>query len=197
MEKSTLNKPVFKKSVTFYFSILCLIVYFISRLNPALQDVLFLNNTAYPWQLLTYSISHVTFLHLVTNLVIFFIFGLNLEYIFGIRWYVTLLLGSSLGGGVFHLFMRSSNTAGASAVIFGIIAAITVVAPWAPIKVTKNKKVALIFASSIFLFIGVGGFFFLPNRTFAHASHFGGTISGLTFGILYRIIYGQVQKELV
>src|SRR5690606_8473823 len=81
------------------------------------------------WQLLTYGFLHGGFAHLFFNMFALFMFGSDIERLFGSQRYVTYYLACVIGAALMHLIVVSSAalpplpTVGASGGVFGLLLA--------------------------------------------------------------------------
>ena len=153
----------------------------------------------YAWQLVTFQFLHAGPLHLIFNGIGLFFFGRELEEALGRKSFLTLYFSSGIMGGltqvglaalVPHISMAqwthqfSGDTVGASAGVFGLIAAFAMLAP--------NREIILM----LFLVIPlpVRAWYFLvasaavaligllhPADNVANAAHLGGMIGGILF----------------
>jgi len=145
----------------------------------------------YIWQLLTYQFMHGGWLHLLLNCWVIYAFGRELEEHLGRKAFWTLYLSSGVFGGllqvaaafVFGDLFRSA-VVGASAGVFGLVAAYATIAPERPITllllliipVTLKAKYLLLF-SGLIAVVGV----LIPTDNIAHAAHLGGMAAGIFF----------------
>lgn len=146
----------------------------------------------YIWQLFTFQFLHAGPMHLILNSAMLFIFGRPLEQALGGRRFLVLYFGSGAFGGLFQAacslalpgFFGTDATVGASAGVFGLIAAfatmyadqmITTLVAFV-IPVSMRAKYLLV-AEFIIAFLG------MLDRTsnVAHAAHMGGMIGGILF----------------
>lgn len=149
---------------------------------------------ATPWQFITYSLLHGDFFHILFNMFAVWMFGANLERLWGARrlamtWFASvifgaitqLIVGAALGYG-------DAPVIGASAGVFGILLAYALVFPnhrimllIPPIPLPARVFVALY--AAIELYFGVTG----TQAGVAHFAHLGGLIGGW---LGYKRAYG-------
>ncbi len=151
------------------------------------------------WQLLTFQFLHANWIHLLLNCWGIFVFGPPVESVLGRTRFLILYLMSGIVGGALQILAWilthdrfSHEVVGASAGVFGLVAAFTSLFPDArmtvllffviPVRMTANRML------TIAAIITVAGIIF-PNRLLganvAHAAHLGGLISGLIFVRLF------------
>ena len=145
----------------------------------------------YVWQLVTYQFLHAGLLHLVLNCWAIYVFGRELEDLFGPKRFLALLFSSGIIGGVFQVLtaviwprLFDSAVVGASAGAFGLVAAFAAVFPEREltllilyvIPVQLQAKTLLIFSAVL----AVAGIVF-PIDNMANAAHLGGMIMGWIF----------------
>ncbi|HZJ07379.1 MAG TPA: rhomboid family intramembrane serine protease [Nocardioidaceae bacterium] len=121
------------------------------------------------WQLVTSMFTHVSLLHIGFNMVALWLFGPQLEQLFGRMRYLAIYFLSGLAGSavVYGFSEPLAATAGASGAIFGLFGAYFVVA----LKTRRDVKQML-------LLLGVNAFitFSVPNISWQ--GHVGGFVGG-------------------
>lgn len=145
-----------------------------------------------PWQLVTYSFLHANVTHIFFNMFALYIFGSQVERLFGARWYVALYFVSVLTAGLTQLAVATLShgppypTLGASGGVFGLLLAFGVYFPkqtilliFPPIPMPAWLFVTLY--ALLELFLGVTG----TEAGVAHFAHLGGMI-GAYLMIHYR-----------
>lgn len=153
----------------------------------------------YLWQLLSFQFLHAGWVHLLLNCWGIFVFGPPLEATLGKSRLATLYFLSGVAGGALQVFASIFSYArfggpvvGASAGVFGLVAAFTSLFPDArmtlllffviPVRMTANRMLTV---AGIITVIGI----MFPNRLLgahvAHAAHLGGLIAGLIFVRLF------------
>lgn len=134
-----------------------------------------ININAEFWRLLTAMFLHGSVFHLVLNMWSLFIVGSILEPIFSRDKFLVLYLGSGLLGSAFSYTFSSYNTVsfGASSAIFGLFAAIVLLATLFPYHAGIRNN-AQSFVSTILINLGIG--FFVPGLDML--AHVGGLIGG-------------------
>ncbi len=160
----------------------------------------------YYWQLLTYQFLHGGWVHLLLNCWGIFIFGSAVESTIG-RWRMLVLyLGSGVIGGLFQIaaslaarhWFVDIPVVGASAGVFGLVAAFTTLFPQArmtvlmffviPVRMTASR---LLMVAAVISVIGMVFPNWLLGRNVAHAAHLGGLIGGL---LLVRFFTRRFEK---
>jgi membrane associated rhomboid family serine protease len=153
-----------------------------------------------PWQLLTYGFLHdpSSFLHIFFNMFAVFMFGSQVEQLFGAKRYLIYYLSCVVGAALMHLivvyFARDlpmAATLGASGGVFGLLLAFGMAYPRQqliifPIPVPIQAWLAVTLYGGMELFLGV-------TRTaqgIAHFAHLGGMATGF---VLIR--YWQSQRR--
>ena len=141
----------------------------------------------YLWQLLTFQFLHLNLWHFVGNMLGLFIIGRVLEPMMSSKQYLTLYLASGLVGGIFQSLLGfifptfSGPVLGASAGIFGLLAAVATLEPdmeflaffLVPIRVKYIAWAALV----VTMFYTV-----VPAEPgLAYAAHLGGMAGGFAF----------------
>ena len=138
-----------------------------------------------PWQLLTYGFMHVQTLHLFFNMFALYMFGSDIERLFGSRFFLLYYLVCVVSAAATHLaitsFMGSEAgpTIGASGGMFGLLLAFgwyfphrRVMLLFPPIPMPARVFVTLY--GAIELVLGVTG----TQQGVAHFAHLGGMLGG-------------------
>lgn len=144
-----------------------------------------------PWQLLTYGFLHGGFVHLLFNMLALYMFGAQLEYVWGQRrlllFYFTCIVGAGLVQVLVVSFLMGPSafypTVGASGGVYGLLLGFAMLFPdrrvmllIPPIPIRARTLVIVFGALS--LFMGVTGTF----GGIAHFAHLGGMLFG--FGLI-------------
>jgi membrane associated rhomboid family serine protease len=138
-----------------------------------------------PWQLVTYSFLHGSLMHLAFNMFALWMFGTELERVWGARRVATAYFLSVVTGALMHLLVAGAfggggaPVVGASAGVFGLLLVYALVFP--------NRKIMLLFPpipmpARLFvllyvlleLYLGVTG----TQSGVAHFAHLGGLLGG-------------------
>ncbi len=140
------------------------------------------------WQLLTFQFLHAGLWHLLINMFVLYIFGRAVEDMIGKKDFFALYLASGVAGGLLQLLLGlafprlfGASVVGASAGVFGVIAAFSILAP--------DQQILLFFVlpirSRYFLWIAAGVSVFsmlVPvSPGVAHAAHLGGLLAGVAY----------------
>ena len=158
------------------------------------------------YQLLTFQFLHGGIMHLLTNMLVLYFFGRAVEEMLGSQGMLRLYLASGMVGGLLQVGLSfafpaifSSAVVGASAGVFGLVAAFATRSPDQPITmliffilpVTFKAKVLLMVEGGITL-AGILGPL-LPHPMFgsdvAHAAHLGGMLTGIAW-----IKWGMMER---
>ena len=145
------------------------------------------------WQLITFQFLHGGIVHLLLNCWMIFVFGRPLEAVLGKSRLALLYLVSGVAGGALQVvasilsYQRFGGpVVGASAGVFGLIAAFTSLFPEArmtlllffviPVRMTANR---LLTVAAVITVVGIMFPNWLLGTHVAHAAHLGGLIAGL------------------
>ena len=145
-----------------------------------------------PWQVVTYAFLHANVLHLFFNMMGLWMFGAELEDMWGRRRFMQFLLASVLAGALaqiaLSLVVTIGPTLGASGALYGLLLAFAMTFPdrtimplFPPIPMKSNLFVAVFGAME--LFNGVYG-----STGVAHFAHLGGMLGGF---LMLRYWRGQ------
>jgi membrane associated rhomboid family serine protease len=143
--------------------------------NGQLQTVQGVADGAY-WQLLTSAFTHVELWHIGFNMVALFILGPQLEAILGRTRFLALYLLSGLGGSaaVYWWAAPASSTVGASGALFGLMAALLVVA----VKVRGDVQ-------GLLVLVGINAAITVFGRGYiSWQGHLGGFLGGLALALV-------------
>jgi membrane associated rhomboid family serine protease len=152
-----------------------------------------------PWQLLSYGFLHGGFAHLFFNMFAVFMFGSDIERLFGPRRYLTYYLMCVIGAALMHLIVvNAANmpplpTVGASGGVFGLLLAFGMAWP--------KRMIMLIFPPipmPAWLFVTLYGMLELylgitqTASGIAHFAHLGGMATGF---VMLRYWQGQRRRR--
>jgi membrane associated rhomboid family serine protease len=144
-----------------------------------------------PWQLVSYSFLHGGTMHLLFNMYALFLFGSEIERLFGARWFTSYYFVCVITAGIAQLIVLGFTgivvpTVGASGGVFGLLLAFGLYFP--------QRKLMLIFPPvpmPAWLFVTLYGLLELylgmtqTQAGVAHFAHLGGMVGGY-FMILQR-----------
>jgi membrane associated rhomboid family serine protease len=135
-----------------------------------------------PWQLVTYSFLHGSLIHLLFNMYALYMFGGELEMLFGARRFLNLYFASVISAAITQLgfSMLSGSfhpTLGASGGVFGLLLAYGAYFPRRTIvllipPIPLSAKTFVIFYGLLELFLGITG----TQEGVAHFAHLGGMV---------------------
>lgn len=139
----------------------------------------------YPWQLFTYMFLHGGFMHLFMNMFVLWMFGFELENIWGSKKFLLYYLMCGIAAGVANLliaplFTSTGPTVGASGAIYGILAAFAFLFPNRPVYLyffVPIKAKYLIILYMLFDILGI----LSRAEGIAHVAHIGGAVAGLIY----------------
>ena len=149
----------------------------------------------YVWQLLTYQFMHAGVLHILLNGWAIYVFGHALEETLGGKKFLTLFLTSGVVGGLCQALAAwiwpgyfGGPVVGASAGVFGLVAAFAVLFPereltlllffFIPLRLTARRL--LIFSAALAA-LGLAWGLRYQGAHIAHAAHLGGMLAGVIF----------------
>ena len=145
------------------------------------------SNDVWPmiWQPLTYMFIHGEFFHLFMNMFVLWLFGSEMESIWGRRGFLKYYFITGIGSGLIWLLLNISNPfsvlIGASGAIYGVLLAYGLMFP--------NRKVLIYFLFPIkvkyfVLLLGVIAFIYSIGDTGSNISHLT-HLSGMLIGFIY------------
>jgi len=142
------------------------------------------------WQLFSYIFLHANIWHLLFNMLFLWMFGRELELVWGKRRFLNYFVLCGMGAGAIEVIVKTipvffgrppslSPTIGASGAIFGVLIANAILFPdrriWLfplPVTIPMRPYVAVMGAIEFFLTLGSGG------DGVAHICHLGGMLVG-------------------
>jgi len=137
----------------------------------------------WPWQVVTYSLLHGDMLHLFFNMLGLWMFGSEIERLWGTKRYIQFLLASVLSAAAVQLLWTSLSgsrapTVGLSGALFGLLLAFGMMFPNRTIMplfppIPMKAKVFVAIFGAIELLMGLFG----PSGV-AHFAHLGGMLGG-------------------
>jgi rhomboid family protein len=144
------------------------------------------------WQLITYSFLHANFAHIFFNMFALYMFGADVERLFGSRFFAAFYFVSVLSAAVCHLVITTwmgaepAPTVGASGGIYGVLLAYGLYFPNRQLMllippIPMRARTFVILYAVIELVMGVTG----TAAGVAHFAHLGGMVGGFLM-IQYR-----------
>lgn len=152
-----------------------------------------------PWQLLTYGFMHGGLMHLFFNMFALFMFGSEIEQLFGPRRYLTYYLACVVGAALMHLIVVGTSqmppmpTVGASGGVFGILLAYGMAYPMRklfviPIPVPLPAWLFVTLYGVLELYLGITQ----TAQGVAHFAHLGGMATGF---VMIRYWRAQARRR--
>lgn len=137
----------------------------------------------YPWQLITYQFMHADFWHLLMNMFALWMFGSELESLWGPKRFLLYYIIAGIGAALIHMMVTPffgdlRPTVGASGSVYGLLLAFGLTFPNRPIFmfplfIPIPAKFFVIIFGAIELINGVSG-----ASGVAHFAHLGGAFTG-------------------
>ena len=145
-----------------------------------------------PWQVLTYAFVHANLAHLAFNMFGVYMFGGELERVWGARRYLGFYLFCALFAAATQMLVMSLSgmyvaTVGASGAVFGLLLGFAIefprriVVPLIP-PIPMRAPVFVMIYGGLELILGVTG----TAAGVAHFAHLGGLAGGLIFTLVWR-----------
>ena len=148
----------------------------------------------YPWQLITYQFMHGGFAHIFFNMFTLWMFGIEIENIFGSQKFLVFYLLCGIVAGIFQLVLPPlfnealAPTIGASGAIFGVLIAFGMLFPNRYIFLWFFIPIKAKYLISLFVLIE---FFSIPQGgNIAHLAHLGGALAGFVYIMLDSKLLG-------
>ena len=138
-----------------------------------------------PWQLLTYAFLHGSLVHLAFNMFALYMFGSDIERLFGSRFFFWYYLACVIAAAVTHLVITMlagvppAPTVGASGGMFGLLLAFGWYFPQRRVillipPIPMSARVFVVLYGALELVLGVTG----TQQGVAHFAHLGGMLGG-------------------
>jgi membrane associated rhomboid family serine protease len=145
-----------------------------------------------PWQVVTYAFLHGGFTHIFFNMLALYMFGSEIERLFGSRFYAAYYFGCVVSAAVCHLAVNAwmalpaAPTVGASGGVYGLLLAFGLYFPHRRVlllfpPIPLPARVFVFGFAALELFFGVTG----TAAGIAHFAHLGGMLGGFLM-IQYR-----------
>jgi membrane associated rhomboid family serine protease len=140
------------------------------------------------WQLITYQFMHGSFTHILFNMFALWMFGIEIENLWGSKKFLYYYLLCGVVAGLFQIFLTplltglTAPTIGASGAVYGVLIAFGVIFP--------NRYIFLYFfipikAKYLITFMILFEFFAIsPGSSIAHVAHLGGALAGFIYILL-------------
>ena len=151
-----------------------------------------------PWQLVTYSFLHANLAHIFFNMLALYMFGGEIERLFGSRYYLCFYLASVVTAAITHLVITALMGSppvpmvGASGGVYGLLLAYGMYFPnnrvmllFPPIPMPA--RVFVVVYALVELFLGVTG----TQEGVAHFAHLGGMVGGFMMLRYWRGTMGR------
>lgn len=140
------------------------------------------------WQLVSYMFLHADFFHILFNMFILWMFGIELEHEWGTKEFLKYYFVTGISAGIFSLIFSGAPTVGASGAVYGIMIAYALRYPdrmvyiyfLFPVKV----KYMMGFLTLVSLFNSFGS-----GDNIAHVAHLGGIVVGAVYVKWWTIYY--------
>jgi len=143
------------------------------------------------WQLVTYLFIHANFWHFFFNMFILWMFGAELEQLWGTREFLKYYFFCGIGAGLVTLACNWNSaipTVGASGAVFGVLLAFGLRFPDRPILLMFILPMKAIHLVLISVLLEVFYLWTQPNDGIGHMAHLGGLIFGFVYLKKYRSI---------
>jgi membrane associated rhomboid family serine protease len=152
------------------------------------------------WQLITYQFMHGGFSHILFNMFALWMFGMEIENIWGSKKFLIYYLICGIAAGLAQLFIAPlystpAVTIGASGAIFGVMIAFAMLFPdrhiflYFLIPIRAKYLIGFLFILEIF-WIGDAG------SNVAHLAHLGGALAGFLFIMFDKSIDAPLKRML-
>lgn len=142
------------------------------------------------WQIITFQFMHGSFSHILFNMLYLWMFGTELENVWGSRKFLVYYLTCGIGAGLTQLFLSPIfegevyPTAGASGGIYGLLIAYAVLFPRRPIYLYFFIPIPAMYLIGFMILIEL---FSVGNHSLiAHLAHIGGAFVGLLYILIER-----------
>lgn len=153
-----------------------------------------------PWQLLTFQFMHGSFSHILFNMLYLWMFGTELENLWGSKKFLIYYLTCGIGAGLTQLFLSPifegsvGPTVGASGGIYGVLMAYAILFPRRPIYLYFFIPIPAMYLIGFMILLEL---FSVGDLSLtAHLAHIGGAFIGLIY-ILFERYFNFSLDSLV
>ena len=155
----------------------------------------------YPWQLITYQFMHGGFWHIFFNMFILWMFGMEIENLWGSKKFLIFYLLCGVSAGLFQLFLTPllgatpAPTIGASGAIYGVLIAFGMLFPDRPIYLYFLIPIKAKYLIGFFIVLNI----VLVNDpgNVAHLAHLGGIVAGFLYILFDKTIDTPLKRTLM
>lgn len=137
---------------------------------------------ASPWTLLTSTLSHGGFVHILFNGLVLYFFGPHLERLIGTKRFVALFLVAGAVSGVLQVLIQPGLALGASGAINMVLGALVVIMPNARILLYGIIPIRFWMATVGFALLDILGFLGYGAEGIGNVAHLSGLALGLWVG---------------
>lgn len=201
MKKDNFDLKILRNRVTVTIIAINILIFIALNIVPKISDGLLLYPSVdrvleRPWTLFTVFFSHKKVIHIISNMGLMLFFGSKLERIIKgknvlLIYIISGVIGSITIVPVGPMIGWEKTVIGASAAVFGIISAYTVLRPNTKLLGSTAKKwLIIMFIGNIFTAI------VLPDKPIGSAAHTTGIIAGILYGYLMRNRSLEVNDEV-
>lgn len=151
------------------------------------------------WQLITYQFMHGNFSHILFNMFALWMFGMEVENMWGSKKFLYFYLSAGIAAGLLHLFLSpllgggAAVTIGASGSIFGVLTAFALLFP--------DRYIYLYFFIPVKAKYLIAGMILLEfllvdsaNSGVAHLAHLGGALLGFIWILVDPAINADIKR---
>ncbi len=177
-----------RSSIVLQLLAINIVVFILQQIIPGLTSTFMvagLDSLARPWTLFTAMFLHGSFVHLLFNMYVLFMFGPLVEQALGRTRFLYLYFASGLLASLAAVFFYDAAV-GASGALMGVIGAVIVFFPHLKVLFFFVIPMSMRTAGIIFAAIDLFGTF-NPSSTIAHWAH----LAGLGSGVLYSLYLKQ------
>ncbi|MBD3637082.1 MAG: rhomboid family intramembrane serine protease [Crocinitomicaceae bacterium] len=175
-------KLTFNSPVVLIFSFVCAIVYILSYWK--IGSNLFVvfpewdtDNPLWYFRLFSHAVGHASTEHLMGNMAFFLLLGPIVEYKYGSKNLLIMILTTALVTGLIQIIFFDVGLLGASGVVFMLILLVSLVN-------FKNKEIPLTFVLIVLIYIGKEIMGTFEDDNISHTTHIIGGIVGAVFGFV-------------
>jgi len=143
------------------------------------------------WQLLTYMFLHGGLMHLFFNMFALWMFGMELENLWGSRKFFWYYMACGIGAGLTNLFIAPlfapvGPTVGASGAVYGVLLAFGMLFPDRPIFIYFLLPIRARYFVLLYIFVEIYAGVTGTRDGVAHFAHLGGAAVGLAYFLAER-----------
>ncbi|MFH1728151.1 MAG: rhomboid family intramembrane serine protease [Pseudomonadota bacterium] len=159
----------------------------------------FVKSQYFVWQLLTYNFLHGGVFHILINMLVLYMFGNEIETVFGQKRFIIYYLLCGIGAGIITVIFSSNSlipVVGASGAIYGLLMAYALLFPNRQVLFMMIFPIKVKWMVTIFIAVEFFGTIEYSRDGISHVSHLGGLLIGFLYFlfVIKRDVIKRIQR---